>query len=42
VATLRNQMSAAHGKGPKPLYDKRKENADNMIQLTSANVTLVV
>lgn len=42
VGTLRNKMSDAHGRGPKPLYKVGKEHADHMIQITSAHITFVV
>lgn len=42
VGTVRNKMSDAHGRGPKPLYTVSKEHADHMIQMTSAHITLVV
>jgi hypothetical protein len=42
VGTLRNKMSDAHGRGPKPLYKVGKEHADHMIQMTSAHITFVV
>ena len=42
VGTLRNKMSDAHGRGPKPLYTVSKEHADHMIQMTSAHITFLV
>ena len=42
VGTLRNKMSDAHGRGPKPPYTVSKEHADHMIQMTSAHITFLV
>ncbi len=42
VGTIRNKMSAAHGRGPKPMYKVDKEHADHMMQMTSAHITFVL
>jgi hypothetical protein len=42
VGTIRNKISDAHGRGPKPLHGVSKDYADHMIQLTSSHITLLV
>jgi len=42
AGTLRNQLSSAHGRGPNPTPSVTKEQADHMIQITSAHITFLV
>ena len=42
IGTIRNKISDAHGRGPAPQHSADKEYADHMIQVTSANITLLV
>jgi hypothetical protein len=42
VGTLRNNLSTAHGRGPKPVPAVSQEQADHMIQMASAHITLLV
>jgi Abortive infection C-terminus len=42
VGTLRNNLSTAHGRGPKRAPAVSQEQADHMIQTTSAHITFLV
>lgn len=42
VGTIRNKISASHGRGPEKKFEPDKEYADHMIQYTSAHITLMV
>jgi Domain of unknown function (DUF7014)/Abortive infection C-terminus len=42
AGTLRNQLSSSHGRGPKATLTVTKEQADHMIQMTSAHITFLV
>jgi Abortive infection C-terminus len=39
--TIRNKISDAHGRGPKPRYPVEKKHADHMIRLASTNMTFL-
>lgn len=39
---IRNKLSSAHGRGPSPEHGLLIEHVDHMLQLTSANVVLLV
>jgi AbiJ N-terminal domain 4 len=40
--TIRNNLGSAHGRGPTPAHQVSKEQADHMIQMTSAHITFLV
>ena len=39
---IRNNLSSAHGRGPTPAHTASQEHVEHMIQLTSANILLLV
>jgi hypothetical protein len=41
VGTIRNKLSDAHGRGPKPQYQVSREYAEHMVQMTSSHMLLV-
>jgi AbiJ N-terminal domain 4 len=41
VGTIRNKLSDAHGRGPKPEYTVEKENVDHLIQMTAAHIVFL-
>jgi len=42
TGTIRNKLGDAHGRGPTPNHAVKKEHVDHMLQITSANIILVV
>lgn len=42
TGTIRNKLGDAHGRGPSPAYSVGKEHVDHMLQLTAANIILLV
>jgi hypothetical protein len=42
TGTIRNKLGSAHGKGPAPLYQVRKEDVEHALQVTAAHIVLLV
>jgi hypothetical protein len=42
TATIRNKIGDAHGRGPSPHYTATRELADHMLQMTAANIVLLI
>ena len=42
TAIVRNKLSSSHGRGPEPLYQVNKENAEHIIYITTAHIVLLI
>lgn len=42
TGTIRNKLGDAHGRGPRPLYNVRREHVEHMLYMTASHIVLLI